>query len=63
MKEDEEKITLTLCENEIDYTIIQITHLILQIVEHSNICGDFGKKYGSVKIFQRKFYAKFDKFM
>ena len=39
------------------YTIIQITHLILQIVEHSNICGDFGKKYGSVKVFQRKFYA------
>ena len=39
------------------YTIIQITHLILQIIEHSNICGDFGKKYGSVKVFQRKFYA------
>ena len=42
---------------EVIYTIIQITHLILQIVEHSNICGDFGKKYGSVKVFQRKFYA------
>lgn len=39
------------------YTIIQITHLILQIIEHSNICGDFGKKYGSVKVFRRKFYA------
>lgn len=39
------------------YTIIQITHLILQIMEHSDICGDFGKKYGSVKVFQRKFYA------
>ena len=39
------------------YTIIQITHLILQIIEHSNICGDFNKKYGSVKVFRRKFYA------
>lgn len=39
------------------YTIIQITHLILQIMEHSDICGDFGKKYGSVKVFRRKFYA------
>ena len=39
------------------YTIIQITHLILQIIEHSNICGDFRKKYGSVKVFRRKFYA------
>lgn len=38
------------------YTIIQITHLILQIIEHSDICGDF-KKYGSVKVFRRKFYA------
>ena len=39
------------------YTIIQITHLILQIIEHSDICGDFKKKYGSVKVFRRKFYA------
>lgn len=39
------------------YTIIQITHLILQIMEHSDICGDFSKKYGSVKVFRRKFYA------
>ena len=39
------------------YTIIQITHLMLQIMEHSNICGDFNKKYGSVKVFRRKFYA------
>ena len=39
------------------YTIIQITHLVLQIIEHSDICGDFGKKYGSVKVFRRKFYA------
>lgn len=39
------------------YTIIQVTHLILQIIEHSDICGDFGKKYGSVKVFRRKFYA------
>lgn len=39
------------------YTIIQITHLILQIIEHSDICGDFAEKYGSVKVFQRKFYA------
>lgn len=39
------------------YIIIQITHLVLQIIEHSDICGDFGKKYGSVKVFRRKFYA------
>ena len=39
------------------YTIIQITHLILQIIEHSNICGEFNEKYGSVKVFRRKFYA------
>lgn len=39
------------------YTIIQITHLILQIIEHSDICGEFDKKYGSVKVFRRKFYA------
>ena len=39
------------------YTIIQITHLILQIIEHSDICGDFRKKYGSVKVFCRNFYS------
>mgnify|MGYP005770111617 FL=1 len=39
------------------YTIIQITHLILQIIEHSDICGNFKQKYGSVKVFRRKFYA------
>lgn len=39
------------------YTIIQITHLILQIMEHSDICGEFNQKYGSVKVFRRKFYA------
>lgn len=39
------------------YTIIQITHLMLQIIEHSNICGEFNKKYGSIKVFRRKFYA------
>ena len=39
------------------YTIIQITHLILQIIEHSDICGKFNKKYGSVKVFRRKFFA------
>lgn len=39
------------------YTIIQITHLILQIIEHSNISGEFKEKYGSVKVFRRKFYA------
>lgn len=39
------------------YTIIQITHLIMQIIEHSDICGEFDKKYGSVKVFCRKFYA------
>ena len=40
------------------YTIIQITHLILQIIEHSDICGEFSKKYGSVKVFRRRFYAQ-----
>ena len=39
------------------YTIIQITHLILQIIEHSDICEEFNKKYGSVKVFRRQFYA------
>lgn len=39
------------------YALIQITHLILQIIEHSDICGEFNKKYGSVKVFRRKFYA------
>ena len=39
------------------YTIIQITHLILQVIEHSDICGEFNKKYKSVKVFRRKFYA------
>lgn len=39
------------------YTIIQITHLIMQIIEHSDICGEFNKIYGSVKVFRRKFYA------
>ena len=39
------------------YTIIQITHLILQIIGHSDICGEFNEKYGSVKVFRRKFYA------
>ena len=39
------------------YTIIQITHLILQIIKNSDICGEFNKKYGSVKVFRRKFYA------
>lgn len=42
---------------EVIYIIIQITHLILQIIEHSDICGEFNKKYGSVKVFRRKFYA------
>ena len=39
------------------YTIIQITHLILQIIEHSDICGEFNKKYKSVKVVRRQFYA------
>lgn len=39
------------------YTIIQITHMIMQIIEHTDICGEFNKKYGSVKVFRRKFYA------
>ena len=29
----------------------------VMIIEHSDICGDFNKKYGSVKVFRRKFYA------
>lgn len=36
------------------YTIIQITHLILQIIEHSNICGDFGKKIWKRKSISKK---------
>ena len=43
------------------YGIIQITHLILQIMEHSNICGEFKQKYRSVKVFERKFYADITK--
>lgn len=43
------------------YTIIQITHLILQIIEHSDICGEFSKKYGSVKVFNRAFYSDLTK--
>ena len=39
------------------YTIIQITHMIMQIIEHSDICGEFKEKYGNVKVFSRKFYA------
>ena len=39
------------------YAIIQITHMIMQIIEHSDICGEFKEKYGSVKVFRRKFYA------
>ena len=39
------------------YMIIQLTHIVLQIIEHSNICGDFKQKYGSVKVFCRLFYA------
>lgn len=39
------------------YTIIQITHLILQILEHSDIMGNFIKKFGSVKVFGRIFYS------
>lgn len=39
------------------YTIIQLTHMILQIIEHSDICGEFKRKYGSVKVFCRNFYA------
>ena len=39
------------------YVIIQITHLILQIIEHSDICGEFKEIYNSVKVFRRKFYA------
>ena len=29
----------------------------MQIIEHSDICGNFKEKYGSVKVFSRKFYA------
>ena len=34
----------------------QLTHIVLQIIEHSNICEDFRQKYGSVKVFCRIFY-------
>lgn len=39
------------------YTIIQIVHLILQIIEHSDIVGNFAKKYGSVKVFCKIYFA------
>lgn len=39
------------------YTIIQLTHMILQIIEHSDVCGEFKRKYASVKVFCRNFYA------
>ena len=39
------------------YTIIQITHLILQILEHSDILGNFMKKFRSVKVFGKIFYS------
>ena len=29
----------------------------IKIIEHSDICGDFNKKYGNVKVFRRKFYV------
>ena len=29
----------------------------MQIIEHSDICGKFNKKYESVKVFRWKFYA------
>ncbi len=43
------------------YTIIQITHTILQLIEHSDICGDYKKEYGSTKVFRRRFYADLTK--
>jgi len=39
------------------YTIIQLVHLILQIIEHSDIIGDFSKKYGSVKVFGKIYFS------
>lgn len=33
------------------YLLIQIAHMILQLIEHSDIVGIFRKKYGSVKDF------------
>lgn len=39
------------------YIIIQITHLILQILKHSDIMGNFIKKFGSVKVFGKIFYS------
>ena len=43
------------------YVIIQITHLLLQIIEHSDISGEFRKKYGSVKVFRMKFLCTFNR--
>lgn len=39
------------------YTIIQICHMIIQIIEHSDIIGKFEETYGSVKEYNAKFYA------
>ena len=42
---------------QIIYQLIQIAHMILQFIEHSDITGNFRKKYGSVKVFAKKLYA------
>ena len=40
------------------YTILQLVHVILQIIEHSKLVGDFKKTYGSMKVYTKKLYAK-----
>ncbi len=34
-----------------------IAHLYLQIMRHSDVFGDFQEVFGSMKIFNKKFYA------
>ena len=36
-------------------------HSYFIINKHSDICGDFKQKYGSVKVFEKKFYADLTK--
>ena len=42
------------------YTIIQITHLLLQIIEHSNISGEFRKKIWKRKSISKKILRTFN---
>lgn len=43
---------------QIIYQLLQISHMILQYIEHSDIVKNFKKRYGSVKVFSKKLYSK-----